>query len=139
MFGLPVKPPGALYWFNVSLLFMAISSFYSMSYGAFPGLFVVTTLGIMSVLGIKKPLLNAQHAISCPYGFMIYSACMLSMCNLLDHVFHKPVTFPGVISVILSGVVGFFLGRYVRIGRFGLEAPPTSNGDCVSTKSLKHD
>lgn len=127
MFGLPIKPPGALYWFNVSLLLMVLTSFYALASGSFPGMFVVVALGIMGVTGMIRPLMSAQVAIRSVKGFVIYSLCMLSMCNLLDHVFHQHVSFPGVMSVILAGVVGFFLGRYASIGRFSLEEPPASN------------
>lgn len=129
MFGLPIKPPGALYWFNVSLLLMVLTSFYALSSGSFPGVFVVIALALMGTMGMKWPLKSAQVAIKDTKWFLVYTFCLLSMCNLLDHVFHKTVSFPGVMCVILSGVVGFFLGRYACIGRFGLEEPPASKDD----------
>ncbi|MEQ0217899.1 hypothetical protein ABLV18_27685 [Klebsiella sp. CN_Kp114] len=139
MFGLPIKPPSALYWFNVSLLLLVLVSFYALTSGSFPGTFVVVSLGLMAAAGMKKPLVSAQAVIRSEKGFLIYALCVLSMCNLLDHVLHKPVSFPGVISVILSGIVGFNLGRYAVIGRFSLEESPASNIKNEQVSTPEHE
>ncbi|MBQ0600787.1 hypothetical protein J7S78_13400 [Klebsiella oxytoca] len=139
MFGLPIKPPSALYWFNVSLLSLVVVSFYALTSGSFPGMFVVVALSLMGAAGMKKPLVSAQAVIRSGKGFLIYALCVLFMCNLLDHVFHKPVSFPGVISVILSGIVGFNLGRYAVIGRFGLETPPAGKDEREKVKTTTHE
>lgn len=138
MFGLPIKPPGALYWFNVSLLFLVMTSFFALASGSFPGMFVVVALGVMGVAGMKHPLVSAQELIRSKVGFLTYALCMLSMCNLLDHVLHKPVSLPGVMSVILSGIIGFSLGRYARLGRFSYETPLPNKNDRESSETTPH-
>lgn len=139
MFGLPIKPPGALYWFNVSLLFLVMTSFYALASGSFPGMFVVVALCFMGIVGMKRPLVSAQDVIRSKCGFLIYALCVLSICNLLDHVFNKPVSFPGILSVVISGVVGFSLGRYASIGRFGLEEPPASKVESEKVETPEHE
>ncbi|WP_243211290.1 hypothetical protein JQ760_028595 (plasmid) [Klebsiella pneumoniae] len=139
MFGLPIKPPGALYWFNVSLLFLVMTSFYALASGSFPGMFVIVALGLMGVAGMKRPFVSAQQIIRSKEGFLTYALCMLSMCNLLDHILHKPVSLPGVMSVILSGIIGFSLGRYASIGRFGLEKPPADKEGREKIETSTHE
>ncbi len=132
MFGLPIKAPGPLYWFNISFMLLIMTSFMALKAGSFALLFILISLVVMSVLGMRYPLVSAQDAIRTKKGFSVYALFILVMCDTQAYVFDKPVSFSGVMSVILAGIVGFSLGRYMVIGRFGVEEPPAEKAEDIA-------
>ncbi|MDI9095104.1 MULTISPECIES: hypothetical protein [Enterobacterales] len=129
MFGLPIKAPGALYWFNISFLFLVVTSFMALESGSFAITFVLIALVVMTVLGMRYPLVSAQDVIRTPKGFLVYSLFILIMCDTQTYVFEKPISFSGVMSVVLTGIVSFSLGRSIVIGRLGIEEPPADKAE----------
>ncbi|PHM72229.1 hypothetical protein [Xenorhabdus sp. KJ12.1] len=105
-----------LYWLNVSLLILFVVSFYTLTFEAF----ALGSLGLLSLLDTLQPYTNAQKILKSTLVYLVYSLGLLLMCNILDHVFHKPIT-PGVMIVVFAGVVGFQLGRYTSIGLLDLK------------------
>lgn len=134
--GLRLQTPGALYWFNMSLVFLFITSFQSLSAGTFPGVFVVAALAAMSLLGLRYPLLSAESALKTYKGYGLFLLYMFVMCNVADYIFHKPTSISGAMAVLLIGGVGFQLGRYARIGRFGLVDEKASKIPDAETEPL---
>lgn len=120
MSGLRIQAPGALYWFNISLVFLLITSFASLASGTFPGVFIVMALAVMSFLGMRYPLISAEAILKTFRGYSVFLLSMFIMCNVMEHVFHKPTSISGALAAVMVGTVGFHLGRYARIGRFGL-------------------
>ncbi|EGT5675545.1 hypothetical protein AGJ34_21495 [Cronobacter dublinensis subsp. dublinensis] len=124
VFGLPIKAPGSLYWFNVSLMVLLVMSFQALMSGSFPIWFFLLALAISAVTGMKKPLLDAEELIRQPKGFLSYCVWLFLMANITYHYIHQQISFAGVISTVLAFIVGFYLGRYSVIERFSIVPPP---------------
>lgn len=123
MFGSSIPAPGSLYWFNVSLLFLVVAGMNALADRAFPSLFICFALFGCAVYGWLQPLANGERRLVSVPGFLFYSGFMWAFMNIQQHVLHEPIGFTGTMCVVLSSFVGFYLGRYTRIGRFSLTPP----------------
>ncbi|EMK0754015.1 hypothetical protein AB7W75_12135 [Providencia huaxiensis] len=121
LFGTKIPAPGSLYWFNVSLLFLVVAGMNALADGAFPSLFICFALFGCAVYGWLRPLTNGEQRLVSVSGFLCYAGCMWAIMNIQQHVLHEPIGFTGTMCVVLSSFVGFYLGRYTRIGRFSLK------------------
>ncbi|EOC0011706.1 hypothetical protein ACI0X9_003393 [Cronobacter turicensis] len=122
-FGLPIKAPGSLYWFNVSVSVLFIMSYQALMNGAFPMWFILLSLSVSFVTGMKYPFIDAEEKIRQPAWFITYCICLLLITNITDHLLHQRIECSGMLSIILAFVVGFYLGRYFVIGRFSIVPP----------------
>ncbi len=118
MFGMGIQMPGSVYWFCVSLLLLLVTGFNAVLAGSFLAEFVIPALLLGSTVGYLIPHLNAEVLIKNSRVFTAFLLVVFFIMNTADHILHKPVTFSGLMTILLSAIVGLYLGRYVRINRF---------------------
>lgn len=129
IFGLPVKMPGALYWFNMSLAALFWFGFSSLGNGTFPAYFVIGGIVAGGLLGVKYAEHSAERFMRTTCFFILYLVLLFVGCNIQTYLVAKPTSLSGVFTVQASCAVGFFLGRYSRLGRFSYEAPADASSN----------
>lgn len=127
MFGSSIPTPGSLYWFNVSLLFLIVTGMNALADGAFPSLFICGALFACAVYGWLRPLTNGEQRLVSVPGFLFYTGSLWIVMNVQQHLLDEPIGFTGTLCLVLSSFVGFYLGRYTRIGRFSLKPQPPAD------------